>query len=54
MLPDDTRTIADLVAEVARLRERIEKLEVSKISVGHTGNQWFTIPEPPKKPDAAE
>lgn len=31
--------------------ERITSQEwsVPKVSTGHTGNQWFTIPEPPQK-----
>lgn len=34
--------------EIDRLEARVKELE-SKISTGPTGNNWFTIPEPPGK-----
>jgi hypothetical protein len=34
--------------EIDRLEARLQDLE-SKISTGPTGNNWFTIPEPPGK-----
>jgi hypothetical protein len=33
--------------EIDRLEARLQDLE-SKISTGPTGNNWFTIPEPPR------
>lgn len=40
--------ILDAADEIDRLEARVKELE-SKISTGPTGNNWFTIPEPPRK-----
>jgi hypothetical protein len=39
---------AELLRVARELGERLGKPEV-RVSTGKTGNQWFTIPEPPKK-----
>jgi hypothetical protein len=39
---------SDLMDEAA---DEIERLRgtAPRVSTGHTGNQWFTIPDPPEK-----
>lgn len=43
----------DLVNCINELREEVDAIKRAlarlRISTGQTGNQWFTIPEPPKK-----
>lgn len=50
MLVQQTQSASLLAAadEIDRLEARVKELE-DKISTGPTGNNWFTIPEPPKK-----
>lgn len=49
---DKQKYLNDLHSELLRvakeLGERLSKKDL-KVSTGKTGNQWFTIPEPPKK-----
>lgn len=58
MSDDLERKVADLQDAIAQLRHvnaslkaRLTEMEnlASKVSVGPTGNLWFTIPDPPPK-----
>jgi hypothetical protein len=40
------QSLAEAADEIDRLQARLRELE-GKISTGPTGNNWFTIPEPP-------
>lgn len=44
-IPLSIADLMDAADEIARLRAQLQEL---RVSTGRTGNQWFTIPEPPK------
>lgn len=46
-------SLSNRVKELERLaREALAHLDALRISTGHTGNQWLTIPPPPAKGEA--
>jgi hypothetical protein len=45
------RHISDLREEIEAIKRALASL---RISTGHTGNQWFTLPPPPVKGEGEE